>query len=257
MTSTSPDPRDWTYFVETNGPTGSEFRRVPSAAVIHIRYSVDPRSPWRGVAPLGWAKEAAELSASVDQSLRAELNEVVAHLIGIEPSSPSPDPSPAEIQAIQEALGARRFQSLYPRSRRVPESVETPTAAFGIPSFLTRKTSVSRIGPSIPASSVGLKTEASEAVFTALGIPLPLVSGAEGTAAREAWRRFASGCLEPLGRLAATELSDKLDAEIGISFERLFAADLSGRARAFQSLVGGGMSPKKAARLAGLMGAED
>ncbi|MCY4511367.1 MAG: hypothetical protein OXG35_31050 [Acidobacteria bacterium] len=38
-----------------------------------------------------------------------------------------------------------------------------------------------------------------------------------------------------------------------MSFDRLFAGDLSGRARAFQSLVGGGMDPGKAAGLAGLM----
>ena len=33
----------------------------------------------------------------------------------------------------------------------------------------------------------------------------------------------------------------------------MFASDLSGRARAFQSMVGGGMDVQKAAALAGLM----
>ena len=37
-----------------------------------------------------------------------------------------------------------------------------------------------------------------------------------------------------------------------LSFDRLFASDLSGRARAFQSLTGGGMEAERAAELAGL-----
>jgi hypothetical protein len=36
----------------------------------------------------------------------------------------------------------------------------------------------------------------------------------------------------------------------------MFASDLSGRARAFQSMVGGGMDVSKAAALAGLMDAD-
>lgn len=51
----------------------------------------------------------------------------------------------------------------------------------------------------------------------------------------------------------AGELSEKLDVDLSLSFDRLFAADLSGRARAFQSLVGGGMDSGEAAALAGLM----
>ena len=41
-----------------------------------------------------------------------------------------------------------------------------------------------------------------------------------------------------------------------MDFNRFFAADLSGRARAFQSMVGGGMDVVRAAALAGLMEAE-
>ena len=54
----------------------------------------------------------------------------------------------------------------------------------------------------------------------------------------------------------AEELSSKLDRTITLNFDRLFAADLSGRARAFQSMVGGGMDVSKAAALAGLMAEE-
>ena len=43
---------------------------------------------------------------------------------------------------------------------------------------------------------------------------------------------------------------------LALSFNRMFASDLSGRARAFQSMVGGGMDVQKAAALAGLMETE-
>ena len=59
--------------------------------------------------------------------------------------------------------------------------------------------------------------------------------------------------MQPLGRIVADELSAKPEAPITLSFDALFAADLSGRDRAFQSLVGGGMDVSKAAGLAGLM----
>ena len=69
-------------------------------------------------------------------------------------------------------------------------------------------------------------------------------------------RSFFSLTVEPLADLLAAELSAKLEAEIGLSFKGWFAADLAGRARAFQSMVGAGMDPAKAAGSAGLMDAE-
>ncbi len=57
----------------------------------------------------------------------------------------------------------------------------------------------------------------------------------------------------PVSLSVAAELSDKLDSNVSLSFDRMFASDLSGRARAFQSMVGGGMDVAKAATLAGLM----
>ena len=63
--------------------------------------------------------------------------------------------------------------------------------------------------------------------------------------------------IAPLGRIVSEELSAKFETEISLSFESLFSADLSGRARAFQSLVGGGIPVEKAASLAGLLQSED
>lgn len=69
----------------------------------------------------------------------------------------------------------------------------------------------------------------------------------------EAYRRWCALLVQPLGKLLASELSAKLEAEIDLDFSGLYAHDLAGRARAFQSMVGGGIDTAKAAALSGLM----
>ena len=88
-------------------------------------------------------------------------------------------------------------------------------------------------------------------------MPVSLFVDTDGTGQRESFRRFLHSTIQPLARIVESELSTKLESSITLSFDRLFAGDLSGRARAFQSLVGGGMDPGKAAGLAGLMEADD
>ena len=51
----------------------------------------------------------------------------------------------------------------------------------------------------------------------------------------------------------AEELSEKFEFPVSLNFDSLMASDISGRARAFQSMVGGGMDITKAAALSGLM----
>ena len=61
------------------------------------------------------------------------------------------------------------------------------------------------------------------------------------------------GVLSPLGRLVESELQEKLEDTVTLSWQELRASDLSGRARAFQSMVGGGMALADAVAVAGLM----
>ena len=107
-----------------------------------------------------------------------------------------------------------------------------------------------------PAPLVDLHQAASREVLAAVGVNPALFSAGDGTAAREAWRQLLFGVVAPLGRIVQHELQAKLETEVTISWEELRASDLSGRARAFQSMVGGGMDVTKAASLAGLMDAE-
>ena len=65
------------------------------------------------------------------------------------------------------------------------------------------------------------------------------------------------GVLSPLGRLVESELQAKLEDRVTLSWQELRASDLSGRARAFQSMVGGGMDVGQAVAVAGLMTPDD
>ena len=111
-----------------------------------------------------------------------------------------------------------------------------------------------RLGPAPDQTLAGLHDVSGQAILAATGVPLALASGrSDGSALRESWRQFLHGAVVPLANIMIEELREKLDTSLSLNFDALFASDLSGRARAFQSMVGGGMDVAKAAALAGLM----
>ena len=115
-----------------------------------------------------------------------------------------------------------------------------------------------RLGANPPAGVVAIAERAALEVYGACGVP-PALFGArsDGTGLRESYRILLHTTLAPLVRIVESELTAKLGGEVKLSLDSIGAADLSGRARAFQSLVGGGMPVEKAAALAGLLESED
>ena len=111
-----------------------------------------------------------------------------------------------------------------------------------------------RIGANPPESMIGLRKDVQASILAACGCPGSLLERSDGTLAREEMRRFLHSTISPVARVVAGEVAVKLDTPgLAFDFKELFASDLSGRARAFQSMVGGGMDVGKAAALAGLM----
>ena len=90
-------------------------------------------------------------------------------------------------------------------------------------------------------------------VYAACGFNAALWGGGQAASVREAWRLALFGVLSPLGKMVEAELQDKLEDTVTLSWQELRASDLSGRARAFQSMVGGGMAVAEAVAIAGLM----
>lgn len=62
--------------------------------------------------------------------------------------------------------------------------------------------------------------------------------------------------MQPVARLVEAELTEKLDAPVTLSFARLGASDIAGRARAWRGLVGkdATMPDADARKIAGLDG---
>ena len=104
-----------------------------------------------------------------------------------------------------------------------------------------------------PQNLHGEKHKSSYLDLAVCGLNAGLWGGSQAAAVREAWRLCLFGILSPLGRLVESELREKLEDTVTLSWQELRASDLSGRARAFQSMVGGGMDISKAIAVAGLL----
>ena len=239
---TGPDPDTWRYRLDLAGPSGSVTVSRPAAAVIHCRYSTDPARPWQGVGPLERARLSGRLSAELEAALGDEAAGTRGHLLPI--PTDGADETVEKLREDIRTLGGK------------VALVETTGAGWGEGRIAAppRDYDPKRIGANPPASLATLRSDAALAVLAACGVPVELAAPGDGTAAREAWRRFLHGTVQPLAACVAEELAAKLDAPgLVLGFDKLFASDLSGRARAFQSMVGGGMAVDQAAGLAGLM----
>ena len=246
-----PDPLTWRYRADIFGPSGNVTRHVPAAAVVHGRYSIDPARPWYGIGPLGWASLTGRLHGALEGSLSDEAAGPTGHVIPI-PASPD-DTDPDEDEADTDPLAALRADVA--KLRGCTLLTETTSAGWGEGQSAAPHADwrPQRIGADPPDSLPLLRTDSAAAILGACGCPAELVTGADATAARESWRRFLHGSVMPLADLLAVELRAKLaEPALTLTFDRLMASDVQGRARAFQSMTKGGMEADRAATLAGL-----
>ena len=236
------DPESWVYRLNLGGPSSwTTLRDVPAAAVVHPRFEVDPDRPWRGIGPIQSAALAGRLSAETAAALADAESGPRGQLLPLPVDGEDPT-----ITALKADIRTLRGRLAFVESVKIMH----PGAVGNAPSG---DWDVKRIGADPPRAEVDLLGAAALEVYSACGVPPALFRTGEGTAQRESFRRLLHSTVQPLGRIVSAELSEKLNADVSLSFDPLFAADLSGRARAFQSLVGGGMDPGKAAGLAGLM----
>lgn len=241
------DPSTWTYRLSLSGPSRfTTLSPVPAEAMVHIRYQVDAERPWRGVSPLASAALAGRLSAETTMALADEVSGPRGLLLPVPVDGA--DPTVATLKADIRALRGQVA---------LVESVSAGWAGDGSPIRPKGDWEGRRLGAAPGAALVEQASLASREVFAACGVPLSLVDKAEGTGQREAFRRLMHATIAPLAKIVSEELTAKFETDISLSFDQLFAADLAGRARAFQSLVGGGMEISKAAGLAGLLEGED
>ena len=240
-----PSPADWWYRLDLFGPSGNMTHFVAGAAVVHCKYSVDPARPWFGISPLGWAHATGTLAANLEKRLGEEAGAAVGHLMPI-PQDGGDDSDDDPLTGLKKDIRTAAGKTLL---------VETTAAGWGEGRASAPQSdwTAKRFGADPPVTLPPLRDGAALAVLDACGVPRALAESADGTAAREAWRRFVMGAVEPVAALIAEELSDKLDTPIGFDFSSLWAHDLAGRAAAFKAMVEAGMEASKAAALSGVL----
>ena len=240
----SAHPETWTVRATVYGPSTSTTRCLPYAGVVFLKWGSTPGQRYTGVGPLRWASTTARLQSETERSLADEAGGPVAQLVTV-PQDGGDGSEDDPLKDLKADLKIARGRALL---------VETTAAAWGEGKGAApmRDWRPERLGPNPPASLEAVMGRGFLEVLAACGCPPGLFLDADGTAQRESYRRFFSLTVEPQAGLLAA----KLEAEISLGFSGRFAADLAGRVRAFQSMVGAGMDLAKAAGLAGLMEVE-
>ena len=233
-------PSSWTYDVSLAGPGEMKtLRPVSAASVCHFRYGVDVERPWRGNPPLGVARAIGDLAAEATTYLTQESGGPRGSFL----STPK-DGEDSTISELKADVKASAGSMLFVESMANNwESGGQPAGDWGVKHF----------GPSVGQGMVEVAKMARSEALAALGLNEALFGGADSAALREAWRLALFSLIAPLGHLVESELQAKIDPGISLSWTELRASDLAGRARAWQSLVKGGMDLKEASAIAGLM----
>ena len=244
--SGSYSPESWLYRVQLAGPSSQTVRQnVPASEVLHFTWERDSDRPWKGNSPVASASLAGRLSAEVLAGMGDEATQARGSLLPIPVDGA--DPTVGDLKGdIRKLKGGTA----------VVESQVTGSWSEGGARSASADWTPRRLGFNPPKPLIDLHSVASREVLGACGVPAALFDPAtSATASREAWRQFLFGTIAPLGKMVSVEMSGKMGVPISLEWQELRASDLQGRARAFGSMVQGGMSVESAASLAGLEGA--
>ena len=240
----SHDPSSWTVRVTAYGPSTSTTWNLPAASVVFVRWGGTPGQPYVGTGPLSWAHTTARLQFEAERSLADEVGGPLAQLLAI-PQDGGDDSDSDPLKMLKADVRSARGKALF---------VETTAAAWdtGRVAAPQKDWQANRLGPTPPESMATIRKDAFSAVLAACGTPPSLFVDSDGTAQREAVRRWHLGTVLPLARLLEHELTVKLETEVGLKFDS-YPLDLAGRAQAFQKLVAGGVAVNEALATSGLL----
>ena len=239
-----PIPATWEYRCTVSGPERTfTYEATPAEGVIHLTYAREPETPWRGIGPLQAAQLTGRLAAETAAALADESSGPRGHLLGIPVDGAGPLPLPSYAKTCGTWAG----------KIGLIETKDWGGAAGGGEVVLK---------PEPPRA--GTYGGAGRAIQAVGGIRVrrlrdwipALLTDAQGTAKREAYRQFLFGTVAPLGRMVAAELTEKLNTPVMLDWDELRASDIAGRARAFGVMASNGMDLERAAGLSGLLTAE-
>ena len=235
-------PDTWRYELKLAQP-GDDVepitRNVAANGVVHVRDGADVLAPWKGYSRLARMGVTSQALADIEGRLGHDARTRVMHII------PVPDGIPAaRVTDVGNSLRA---------SRGNVKLVETTTGGWGQGRLAapSRDWEPRRVGPEIPQANTMFRDQTAKEIIAAMGVPQQLQYGAAGEM-REGYRQLQTIEIEPLARLVEAELSEKLEADIRFTFDRLAAIDINARARAFQGFINGGLTLEAALSLVGL-----
>ncbi len=239
-------PETWQYQIDLPGPSRVTSRRVHGNGLVHVRIGAADATPWLGCGPLRQAGLTSRAIARAETRLGDELGQRTGSLI------PHPDDAKKDtLDGLKADLGKMRGNTLL-----APTMARNWTASQGAAQSAGAGNDWQprRLGANVPPGNVEARNAVAVDVALSCGVPPGLVRpDAGGTAARESWRQFVHATIAQYLDVAAEELTDKLETPIRLNPRRLTGGgDLTGRARAYQSLTDAGFDPALAATLTGL-----
>ena len=238
-------PETWTVNATDYGPSGSRTDWLPWSAVVWVPWGLSTATPWVGRGPTSWASLTSKLSSEAERSLGDEAGGPVAQVL------PVPQDSDPDAEGDGDALDGLRADIRAARGRAV--LVETTAAGWGegMASAPRKDWHAERLGPNPPDTMAEIARDSFERMLAACGSNISMFSDADGTAQREALRRWHMGTVLPTAALLEAELCLKLECDLTIEFDA-YPLDIAGRANAFSSLTSGGAAVEAAAKAVGL-----
>ena len=244
------DPDTWTCRATAYGPSSSTTWNLPGSGVVFARWGSTPGQTYTGVGPTAWAHTTARLASETERSLADEAAGPLAQLLALPQDGGDPDDPEGALSALRGDLSRARGRALL---------LETTAAGWGEgrSGAPQRDWQASRLGPAPPAAMAEVARDAFARTLAACGTPPALFTeAADGTAQREALRRWHLGTVLPLARLLEHELRAKLEADVRLRFDP-YPLDVQGRSAAFAKLVAGGMAVPEALAASGLLSDDD
>ena len=235
---------DWQARVTTYGPGSSHTRLLGRDRLVYVRWGTSPGTRYRGQGPTSWAHLTARLQGEAERSLGDEAAGPIAHILPI-PQDGGDGGDDDPLKQLKLDIGQARGRAIL---------TETVAGAWGEGKAAAPMSDwkPQRLGPNPPESMVAVADAAFSRMVAACGASVSLFSDADGTAQREAWRRWHLSTVAPLAKLLAHELTMRLETPVALRLDK-YPTDLAGRASAFKALVTGGMDVAGAAAVSGLL----
>ena len=207
---------------------------MPYAGVIYCAWGHEPGRAYAGQGPLSWASTTARLGAETERSLADESAGPIANLLAI-PQDGGDGGDDDPLKDLKADIAKARGKALL---------IETTAAGWGegMSGAPRKDWQASRLGPNFPASMADVQGQAFTSVLAACGVPPGMFeSKADGTAQREALRRWHLNLVLPLARLLEYELTMKLETPVSLSFDN-YPLDMVSRATVIEKLTRAGVS---------------